>query len=151
MYMMHFVMFRTRRYLHWVSYPRQPVYPPWRRLILAQCDWHTNPAPRQYPVLKSHNLLNQQPRDNSTRKYVYFYNRTENNTFITNINVNKIQSEYCEYSFAQIHQYTFISKQLHKIQALYVRWVYTGVLFRFTFRYTCRFTLSILIDRTRHG
>ena len=38
-----------------------------------------------------------------------FNNTTENNTFITKINVHKIQTEYSENNLAQIHGY--INKQ----------------------------------------
>ena len=47
-----------------------------------------------------------------------FNNTTENNTFITKINVHKIQTEYSENHLAQIHVY--INKQTKiLIQKLY--------------------------------
>ena len=52
-----------------------------------------------------------------------FNNTTENNTFITNINVDKIQTEYCEYHFAQIHVH---SNKQKKIQ-IFIKVVHLGI------------------------
>ena len=61
-----------------------------------------------------------------------FNNTTENNTFITKINVHKIQTEYSENHLAQIHVYInkqtkilipklYSNRHLHRLLAVFLR------------------------------
>ncbi len=65
-----------------------------------------------------------------------FNNTTENNTFITKINVHKTQTEYSENHLAQIHVY--INKQTKILLQKLYSWEFASPIGRFHAKPFCK-------------